>query len=328
MSKFHVYGLGNALVDYEYAVTPEWLKTMNIDKGVMTLMDEGQQANVISAIEGEPLKRASGGSGANSVIALSQLGGKAFYSCHVADDADGEFYANDLSACGVQSNLDTANLPEGTTGKCLVMVTEDADRTMCTYLGITSEISEHALDEDALKHSEWLYLEGYLVTSDTARAAAIEAHRIAKANGVGTALTLSDPNMVSFFKDGLLEMIGDGVDLLFANEEEAKGMTGTNTAQDALDALKPLAKTIVVTRSEHGALVFDGEQAIAIQAEPTNVLDTLGAGDVYAGAFLYGITHGQSYEQAGRLASKAAAMIIAQYGPRLSNEQMAQIGQG
>lgn len=326
MSKFHVYGLGNALVDYEYAVTPEWLKAMNIDKGVMTLMDETQQANVISAIDGEPLKRASGGSGANSVITLAQLGGDAFYSCHVADDADGEFYADDLHICGVKSNLNIADLPQGTTGKCLVMVTDDADRTMCTYLGITSEITAQALNVNALKQSQWVYIEGYLVSSDTGRATAIEAHRLARANGVGVALTLSDPNMVAFFKEGLLGMIGEGVDLLFANEDEAKGMTGKDTAQDALDALKPLAKTIVVTRGEHGALIFDGEHTHRIEAEPTKVIDTLGAGDVYAGAFLYGITHGKSYKQAGQFASKAAAMIVSQYGPRLSQGQMARLG--
>lgn len=319
MRKYHVYGLGNALVDYEYAVTADWLNQHNIDKGVMTLMDEGLQAQVIAAIESDPLKRASGGSGANSVIALAQMGGKAFYTCKVAADEDGRFYAQDMADCGVANNLQPQD--QGITGKCLVLVTDDADRTMCTFLGITGELAEQELDMEALQESEYLYLEGYLVTSDSARAAAISAREAAEQAGVKTAISLSDPNMVNFFKDGLQAMIGEGVDLLFANEEEAKGMTGTDSAEAAAEALKSLAKTFAITCGAEGSLVFDGEQLIEIAPVVTQAIDTLGAGDMYAGAFLYALTSGKSYQAAGQLASLASSRMVAKYGPRFDAEE-------
>lgn len=321
MSKYDVYGLGNALVDYEYEVSPEWLEERGIDKGVMTLMDEAQQQQVVASINHEPIKKASGGSGANSVIALAQMGGKAFYTCKVAADADGEFYARDMVACGVDTNLTELESIEGETGKCLVLVTPDADRTMNTYLGITGELSESELEEEALRNSKYLYLEGYLVTSDSARAAAIAARKIAESNGTRTAISLSDPNMVNFFKDGLLEMIGGGVDLLFANEDEALGMTNAEDVHAAAESLKALAKTFAITRGAHGSLIWDGEQYLEILPIATKAVDTLGAGDMYAGAFIYALTQGMNYEQAGNLASLASSRMVAKFGPRFETEE-------
>ena len=319
MSQYNVYGLGNALVDYEYKVSPEWLAEVGIDKGVMTLMDEEQQAKVIAAINSAAIKRASGGSGANSIIALSQMGGKAYYTCKVAADEDGQFYAKDMHDCGVSTNI--APQDQGITGKCLVLVTDDADRTMCTFLGITGELAANELDLDALKNSEYLYLEGYLVTSDSAREAAVTARKAAEQAGVKTAISLADPNMVAFFKEGLQAMIGEGVDLLFANEDEAIGMTGTETAEQAAEELKKIAKTFAITRGAQGSLVFDGEQLIEIEPVATTAVDTLGAGDMYAGAFLYALTQGKSYEEAGNLASLASSRMVAKFGPRFETAE-------
>ncbi len=319
MSQYNVYGLGNALVDYEYKVTPEWLAEVGIDKGVMTLMDEEQQAKVIAAIDSDAIKRASGGSGANSIIALSQMGGKAYYTCKVAADEDGKFYAKDMDDCGVSTNI--APQDQGITGKCLVLVTDDADRTMCTFLGITGELAENEIDLDALKNSEYLYLEGYLVTSDSARQAAVTARKAAEQAGVKTAISLADPNMVAFFKEGLQAMIGEGVDLLFANEDEATGMTGTETAEQAAQELKKIAKTFAITRGAQGSLVFDGEKLIEIAPVATTAIDTLGAGDMFAGAFLYALTQGKSYEAAGNLASLASSRMVAKFGPRFETAE-------
>jgi sugar/nucleoside kinase (ribokinase family) len=321
MSQYNVYGLGNALVDYEYKVTPEWLAEVGIDKGVMTLMDEEQQAKVIAAIDSEAIKRASGGSGANSIIALAQMGGKAYYTCKVAADEDGHFYAKDMAGCGVASNLAPQDASQGITGKCLVLVTDDADRTMCTFLGITGELAANELDLDALANSEYLYLEGYLVTSDSAREAAVTARKAAEQAGVKTAISLADPNMVAFFKEGLQAMIGEGVDLLFANEDEATGMTGTETAEQAAEELKKIAKTFAITRGAEGSLVFDGKKLINIAPVATTAVDTLGAGDMFAGAFLYAITQGMSYENAGKLASLASSRMVTKFGPRFETEE-------
>jgi sugar/nucleoside kinase (ribokinase family) len=225
MAKYDVYGIGNALVDMEYAVEVADLETLGIDKGVMTLVDEECQLRMMDHLAAYPHQRSSGGSAANSMIAVRQFGGTSFYSCKVAEDELGHFYMKDLLDGGVDTNHHTEK-EAGHTGRCVVLVTPDSDRTLCTFLGISGELSTKELVEDALRDSAYFYMEGYLVTSETARQACIAAKRVAEAAGVKTAISLSDPNMVRFFKAGLLEMIGSGVDLLFANEDEAKGVVG------------------------------------------------------------------------------------------------------
>jgi sugar/nucleoside kinase (ribokinase family) len=261
--------------------------------------------------------RGSGGSAANSVIALAQFGGRGWYSCKVANDELGHFYLKDLRDGGVATR-DTSFLEDGDTGRCVVLVTPDSDRTMCTYLGVSGNLSLHELDQDALKASKWFYTEGYLVTSDTARVAAIEARKLAERSGVRTALSLSDPNMVKFFKDGLRDMIGERLDMVFANEEEAMGMAEAGNLDDAVAYLKTIAREFAITRGPKGALVWDGEQAIDIDPVPVTPVDTVGAGDMFAGAFLYGLTQGWSHQRAGDLASAASARLVTTLGPRVS----------
>ena len=239
MARYDVYAIGNALVDMEYEVDFKDLETLGIDKGVMTLVDESKQLEIMLHLAAHHHQRGSGGSAANTVIGLSQLGGKGFYSCKVADDELGHFYMRDLLEGGVDTNHHTEK-DHGHTGRCVVLVTPDSDRTMCTFLGVSGNLSRKELVEDALRDSDWFYTEGYLVTSPAARAASVEARRIAERAGVRTAISLSDPNMVKFFKDGLLEMIGPGVDLIFANEHEAMGMAGTEDLGEAVAYLKTI----------------------------------------------------------------------------------------
>ncbi|WP_250658652.1 adenosine kinase [Alkalimarinus coralli] len=326
MSKYHVYGIGNALVDKEFEVEERFLKSANIDKGLMTLVEQDRLVDILDKLKSTYglKKRASGGSAANTIIAVSYFGGKTFYSCNVANDETGDFYVKDLKAAGVDTNLGD-NREEGTTGKCLVMITPDAERTMNTYLGITADLASRHLDEDAINASEYLYIEGYLVSSDSARSAAIEAKKVAEANGVKTAFTFSDPAMVQFFKDGLVEMIGDGVDLLFCNEAEALNFSDTDNLADAVEHLKRIAKRFAITLGSKGALVFDGEKQLNIAPHSIKAVDSNGAGDMFAGAFLYAITHGYSYQQAGDLASLASAEVVSNFGPRLESEKHQQI---
>lgn len=328
MSKYHVYGIGNALVDKEFEVSDDFLASSNIDKGLMTLVEQDRLLEILEKLNSTfgLKKRASGGSAANTIIAVSYFGGKTYYSCNVANDETGDFYVNDLKAAGVDTNLG-ADREDGVTGNCLVMVTPDAERTMNTYLGITANLSTKHLDEEAIKASEYLYIEGYLVSSDTARPAAIEAKRIAEANGVKTAFTFSDPAMVQFFKDGLVEMIGDGVDLLFCNEAEALSFSDTDNVSDAALQLKKIAKRFVITLGNKGAIIFDGDNQLNIAPNAVTAVDSNGAGDMFAGAFLYAITHGYSYQQAGDLASLASAEVVANFGPRLESEHHDKIKQ-
>ncbi len=320
MSKYHIYAIGNALVDMEYAVEIEDLGILGIDKGVMTLVDERQQASIMNHLRDHHHQRGSGGSAANSVIAFGQLGGKGYYSCKVADDELGRFYMQDLIDGGVDTNHHTAK-DQGQTGRCVVLVTPDSDRSMCTFLGVSTHLSTDELVEDALRDSEWFYTEGYLVTSDTARAAAIQAKRVAETAGVKTAVSLSDPNMVKFFKSGLLEMIGSGVDLLFANEFEAMGMAGSDDLTQAADYLKTISKGFAITRGPLGALVWDGQSLIEIDPVVVKAVDTVGAGDMFAGAFLYGLSQGWSFAQAGNLASAASAKLVTSLGPRITADE-------
>ena len=169
MKQYHVYGLGNALVDIEYKVDAKALHNLGIDKGVMTLVDEAQQNRIIAGLKGGESNRGSGGSAANTVIAVSQFGGKAFYSCKVANDEMGHFYVDDLIRGGVTTNIHPARTPAGVTGKCLVFVTPDADRTMNTFLGVSAEFSPQEVDPSAIEESEYVYIEGYLVTGEATR---------------------------------------------------------------------------------------------------------------------------------------------------------------
>lgn len=321
---FDVYAIGNALVDVEYRVTDDFLGRLGISKGQMTLIDEEAQQRLIAALDSEfgLEKRASGGSAANSIIAVSAFGGRSFYSCKVASDGTGDFYVHDLHAAGVSSNLKPER-DSGVSGTCVVMVTPDTERTMHTFLGITSDVSVAELVPEALQASRWLYIEGYLVSSDSARAAVAEARRLARSHGVQIAMTFSDPAMVRFFKPGLAEMLDDGVDLLFCNEEEACLWSGALSVEHALEELKKVARQVVVTLGSQGAVAWDGESLVRIAPSPAVPVDSNGAGDMFAGAYLFGLTRGWSPVRAGALASSAAAAVVSQFGPRLPLERHA-----
>lgn len=315
--KYNVFGIGNALVDIVTEVNDQFLAEHNIEKGLMTLVDEADQTRISNAINMSSSNMKCGGSAANSIIGVAQFGGSSYYSCKVANDELGNFYRKDLKSNGVHTNLDHQELEEGITGKCLVMTSEDASRTMNTFLGITSNYSKAEISEDALCDSEYLYIEGYLVTSDNGQEAMKHAKKLAEENGVKTALTFSDPSMVKYFKESMQEVVGSGVDLLFCNEEEAMLFTGTETLLEAREALKRDAKRFVITLGENGAMIYDGDTFIDIEPYKVNAIDTNGAGDMFAGAFMYGITNGRSFADAGKLASLASSKVVTQFGPRL-----------
>lgn len=319
--KYNVFGIGNALVDIVTEVSDKFLVDHNIEKGFMTLVDEETQSRISQAINMTESNKQCGGSAANSIIAVAQFGGSSYYSCKVANDELGNFYRKDMKSNGVDSNLDGHDLETGITGKCLVMTTNDASRTMNTFLGITSDYSKKEITVEALKDSEYLYIEGYLVTSENGQDAMKYAKKLAEDNGVKTALTFSDPSMVKYFKEPMESIVGEGVDLLFCNEEEAMLYTGKESLEDAQEALKKAAKKFVITLSEKGALVYDGNSFIKIAPNKVEAVDTNGAGDLFAGAFIYGITNGKSYEEAGKLASLASSKIVTQFGARLDLAQ-------
>ncbi len=321
MKKYDVYGIGNALVDIVTEVDNDFFLKNEIEKGVMTLVDENRQHHLMKVIDMKRSQMACGGSAGNTVIAVNQFGGKSFYSFLVAKDELGKFFLSDLKRNGVESTWSYEQLPEGITGKCLVMTTPDADRTMNTFLGVSSLLSPEHINEEAIKDAAFIYLEGYLTPSPNGLEAMKEAKKIAEKHKVSTALTLSDPNMVKYFSKQFEEVIGASVDLLFCNEEEALTLCGTDDINVAKQQLKKIAKRFAITQGANGALIFDGDTFINIEPYKTHAIDTNGAGDMFAGAFLYGITHGHSYAEAGKIASLASSKVVSQSGPRLEAQQ-------
>lgn len=324
-STYHIYGIGNALVDIVTEVSDDFLDANKIEKGLMTLVDDDRQHQLIKSINLAESNMQCGGSAANTIIAASQFGAKCYYSCKVANDDMGKFYLDDLVKNGVETNLIDGSLAYGVTGKCLVMTTSDAARTMNTYLGITSQFSTSEINENVIRSSDYVYLEGYLVASPTGREAMKFSKLLAEQNNVKVALTFSDPSMVKYFKKEMEDVVGASVDLLFCNEEEAMLFTGTDNLEDARQELKKSARHFAITLGANGAMIFDGDTFIDIEPYKVNAIDTNGAGDMFAGAFLYGITHGHSFADSGKLASLASSKIVTKFGPRLQHFETKQI---
>jgi sugar/nucleoside kinase (ribokinase family) len=315
--KYNVYGIGNAIVDIVTEVEHDFFEKNGIEKGVMTLVDEKRQIELMKVIDMKKSRMSGGGSAGNTVVAINQFGGKSYYSCLVAHDEMGKFFLEDLKRNDVDTNLKYEGCPPGHSGRCLVMTSPDAHRTMNTFLGVSSFLSPEHLNEEAIKNSSYVYLEGYLVASPKGLEAIKAAKKIAEKNKVGVALTFSDPSMVKYFSTQMNEVVGAGVDMLFCNDEEAMIFTGTNTIAEAREKLKEVARHFVITLGANGAMIYDGDTFIQIEPYKVLAVDTNGAGDMFAGAYLYGITHGHSHAEAGKLASLASSRVVSQWGPRL-----------
>jgi sugar/nucleoside kinase (ribokinase family) len=325
MSHYDLYAIGNALVDSEYEVSDAQLQALGVEKRHMTLIDAERRAHLLAGVHGLHSRRTGGGSAGNTTVALAQLGGKAFYSCRVADDELGDFYHQDLLANGVATNLSNTSFPEGQTGICMVMVTPDAERSMSTFLGATADIDHTALQAKDIAKSKVYYMEGYLSASPTGLDAAIQGRAIAKEAGVKLATTLSDMSMINFCRPGLEAMVGNDLDYLFCNEEEAQVWCGSTDFDTIVAAMGKLAKVVCLTRGAKGCMVLEDGLQTAVPAAQVKAIDTNGAGDMFAGAFLFAVTHGHSHVQAARLANAAAGTVVAQYGNRLNPEQLQEI---
>lgn len=325
MEKYNVYGVGNAIVDIVTEVEYDFFEKNNIEKGVMSLVDEKRQLELMKVIDMKKSKISGGGSAGNTLAAINQFGGSGFFSCVVAKDELGKFFLEDMSTLGIDTNLKYDSCDPGHTGRCLVMTTPDAHRTMNTFLGVNSFLGPEHADEIAIRHSQYVYLEGYLVASPKGLEAMKETKRLAERHKVSVALTFSDPSMVKYFSAQMNDVIGAGVDLLFCNEEEAMIFTESEDIHTARQKLRNFARRFVITLGENGALIFDGDTYINIEPYKVRAIDTNGAGDMFSGSFMYAITHGHSYAEAGKLASLAASKVVSQFGPRLHTAQIRQI---
>jgi sugar/nucleoside kinase (ribokinase family) len=317
MSQFHVCGLGNAIVDIFIEISDREFESLGFERGTMRLVEAEEQQQLLARFHDaeHDLKLVSGGSVANSIIAVSQLGGAAAFIGCVGDDRYGLHYAEEFE----QLEIDMGNpvLVGEQTGTCLALITPDAERTMRTCLAVSSRLAARHVDEERIGNSEWLFIEGYVFANpETGQHAVHEAIQVAKRHGTKVALTCSDGFIPEVFGEAFRAALADS-DLLFCNAPESVAVTEAADATTAFAKLKDMVPACVVTDGPHGAFVRYGGEETHVPAVACQPKDLTGAGDMFAGAFLYGITHGHSPGHAARGANYLCHKVITQVGARL-----------
>lgn len=312
-TRFDVVGIGNALVDVLAHVDDAFVEQHGLAKGTMSLVD-GARADELYALM-PPAIEMSGGSAGNTIAGVASLGGRAAYIGRVGDDQFGDVFRHDMSALGITfENEPAAREP---TGRSLIFVTPDAQRTMQTFLGAGAGLTAADVPAGVIERASILYLEGYLFDPPPAREAFRKAAQIAHAAGRRVALTLSDPFCVERFRDDFLDLVEHHVDILFANEDEIIALYRSKSFDDALRSVRGHCAIAALTRSELGSVIATAAAVHEVAVEPVErVIDTTGAGDLYAAGFMYGLTHGHDLPAAGRIASIAAAEVISHVGAR------------
>lgn len=317
-ARFDVVGIGNALVDVIANAPDTFLDEHGLTKGWMDLIDTDRAVELYRAL-GKAVEM-SGGSAANTMCGIASFGGSAAYIGKVSDDELGRVFGHDMLAVGVAFRPGTAEVSgaeETPTGRCIIVVTPDAERTMNTYLGASSLLNVDDLDERTISEGKVLYMEGYLYDRDDAKAAFRHAAELAHGAGRKVSLTLSDSFCVDRHRDDFRALVSDEVDLLFGNEAELMSLFETETFDEAVTELRKHCEFAAITIGAKGSLVVTGDDIIEIKPQSVSkVVDTTGAGDLYAAGFLHGLTSGEPLERCGHLGSIAAAEVISHVGPR------------
>jgi sugar/nucleoside kinase (ribokinase family) len=315
MKRFQLCGVGNAIVDIFLEVSEPEFASLGFERGTMVLVDLAAQKTLLDSYQKHEPKLVSGGSVANSIIAFSQLGGQAAFIGCVGDDRYGLFYAKEFEELGI--DIGNPIIVNETTGTSVCLITPDAERTMRTCLAVASHLAARHVDEARIRDSEWLFVEGYVFANpDTGQTAIQEAIRVALQHDTKIAITCSDAFVVQVFGDALNQAL-QHAELLFCNESEACALTGATTAEEAFEKLKGKVPSSVVTNGPHGAYVRHAGVETHVPAFPCEPKDLTGAGDMFAGSFLYGITHGIAPDKAARAASFLSQKVITQVGARL-----------
>jgi len=311
---YDVYGIGNAIMDLQVQTDDGFLASIGAEKGIMTLVDEARQQEVLDALAGHRVNQCSGGSACNTIVGVADFGGSAALACKTGRDHFGRQYVDELRRFGIVVEVPPNG---GHTGTCVVLITEDAQRTMLTHLGVSAELGPQDIDAGEIAKAQYIYVEGYLFTGESTRAAAVKAIEVAKQQGVRVALTVSDPFLIHLFRDQFWELIEGPVDLLFCNKEEARALTDLEDPIDCAREIHKHAPNVALTLGASGSIIMHDNEVIPIEGVEVQALDTTGAGDMYAAGVLYGITNGLNWKQAGHLGSHAAARIVSQLGARL-----------
>ena len=318
MTSYDIYGIGNALLDSEYAVSDAFLVQNGVEKGRMTLIDSDRRTSLLAAVSGTPVSVGAGGSAANTVYAARGLGCRSYFAGVVRNDQVGLSYLNELSRAGIDY-LDAIDQADSHSGQCLIFVTDDGQRSMNSYLGISETLNEHHVEEQVVARSEWVFIEGYLASSSTGSAAARKTREIASRHDVKTSLTLADVTIVRTFRESLKEIIGKKLDLVFCNIEEALEWCETDQLETAANGILDIARHAVITVSDEGCYLTGPDGLLHIEGFPVQPVDSNGAGDMFAGAFMASLRQGANLEEAARFANYAASYIVQTYGPRLES---------
>ncbi|HEV7524603.1 MAG TPA: adenosine kinase [Acidimicrobiia bacterium] len=313
MSRFDVLTLGNALVDVLVHADDDFVARTGVEPGAMTMVDAARSDEIYAEM-GVAVEM-SGGSAANTAAGVAAFGGKSAFIGRVSDDTFGKVFSHDLRSVGVHFDAPLATTGEPT-GRCLVIVTPDAQRTMCTFLGAGAELDESYIDEALVAAAAVTYLEGYVWDPPAAKEAVRRAAAIAHRADQRVALTLSDPFCVERHREEFLDLIAGHIDILFANEDEITSLYEVATFDEALHRVKGHCEIAALTRGKHGSVIVAGDDVHVIDAHPAKVVDTTGAGDLFAAGFLYGLTHGYGLATCGQLASLGAAEVISHLGAR------------
>lgn len=313
MSDFQVLCIGNAIVDIVARVEEDFLTEHERIKGSMMLVDAETSARIYDGMP--PAVERSGGSAGNTAAGIASLGGKAAYMGKVHADQLGTVFRHDIRAIGVhyETEASTEGAPTATS---MILVTPDAQRTMSTFLGACGELALSDIDEDIVARADVTYIEGYMWDRDNQKEAVLKAMDVAHENGKLVSLSLSDSFCVDRFRSEFVDLVEGRVDILFANESEIISLYETDTFEEAVERLRPHVKLAALTRSEKGSVVISKDGEVSVPAHPASVVDTTGAGDLYAAGFLFGYTSGKSLEDCARLGGLAAAEVISHLGAR------------
>lgn len=322
MEKYFVFGFGHALIDIEYAVSVPMLEQLSLEKGHRIDLSDAQLVQLQQTLTQVPEKIACGGSAANTLVTITMLGTQSFFYGKVNDDQWGHDYLTQLRQQHVDTSKSFLTKNPQKTGCCIVFVTPDGDRTMCTHLGAASDIQFEDISNKTLENCDYFFIESYALNHQQTFETAINLKEFAKTHHKKIALSLSDPDLVLEFHDRLSTLLSDGkIDLLFANEQEALNFAKTTVLSDALEHLKTKSKHFAITRGGNGAVIFDGKQTLEVPAIKTSIIDLLGAGDAFAGGMLFALSKNLSLLDATKFAHQVASKVVSQFGPRLNKQQ-------
>tara|TARA_B100000965_G_scaffold311453_1_gene271029 strand:+ start:721 stop:1722 length:1002 start_codon:yes stop_codon:yes gene_type:complete len=325
--KYDISALGNALVDTQYMVENDFLSGIGLEPDSMTLASAEEHIPIINKLNEMGAESVSdcGGSATNSLVAAANYGSKCHHVCRVANDDDGKKYLDSLQIAGVEHigfSKETSKLP---TGKCLIFVTPDAKRTMSSMLGISAYLGPADIDYEVIGNSRLFYIEGYMVTSDDNFDAVLSVLDNLKNQNTLKALSLSDAGIVHGFKDKFKQIESYGIDMIFCNDDEAMAFAGVENLEDAINFYKQKSFMIAITTGSKGSIVINDGEMISSPAIKINPVDTNGAGDMYAGSFMYAFLEGHDLSKCAEFSNFASSKIVETFGPRLSPEGYADV---